>query len=211
MDGVFLHVWLFFIPVVAFGAFLIVQLFLAVLSDTFNLESGRDAALVAKAKADAAAAVDAGDEGEAEVEDVDGDGVVELDMSNKPAAQRLCYAIISNHKFQFCMLGAIICNTALMCCDYYGQPDTYARTPHAASRAQIIRAARPSEGQEAGGMEEAGVLVRSARSPPFPVCCAVVRPPHHRRFVPAPSLRSLSVSPLARLALWLAVWLPGCA
>jgi hypothetical protein len=206
MDGVFLHVWLFFIPVVSVGAFLIVQLFLAVLSDTFNLESHR-AARVAKEAADAADAAGGSDGAggsEAEVEDADGDGIVELDMSNKPAAQRLCYALISNRAFQYCILGAILCNTALMCCEYYGQTDAYARKG-ARARARGRGAARAAGGarawregwpQRGGGMGDAaegdggGARARA--------CARLARPPVGRAAAACLALRSRA--PLSRRA-----------
>ncbi|KAJ1622634.1 Ion transport protein-domain-containing protein, partial [Pavlovales sp. CCMP2436] len=40
-DGVHLYTWIYYVLVVTFGAFLVVQLFLAVLSDAFANESAK--------------------------------------------------------------------------------------------------------------------------------------------------------------------------
>jgi hypothetical protein len=106
-DGASLYAWLYFVLVVTFGAFLVVQLFLAVLSDAFNSESSRDAGAPAA---------------EEEYEDKDGDGIMDLDMSGRPWLQVQCYRLVSLPVFRHTIHFFIVLNTVLMCCEYYGQP-----------------------------------------------------------------------------------------
>lgn len=109
-DGAHLYTWAYFVLVVAFGAFLVVQLFLAVLTDAFNRESDRAHGAPAAAEA------------EERYADEDGDGIMDLDMAGRPWLQRRCYALVSAAPFRHGIHGAIMLNTLLMCCEYYGQP-----------------------------------------------------------------------------------------
>lgn len=116
-DGVHTFVWIYYVLVVTFGAFLVVQLFLAVLSDAFNSESAKQAG-----GAPAAAP---------EYKDVDGDGIMDLDMTGRPWLQRRCYALVSAPAFRHSTHSAIVLNTVVMCCEYYGQPAEEERVLHA--------------------------------------------------------------------------------
>lgn len=116
-DGAGNFLWIYFVLAIAFGAFLIVQLFLAVLSEAFDAENDK--------RRREARTHEQGTEAEQKkgAADQDGDGVIDLDMTGRPWLQRRCYGLVTAQAFRYSMHLAIVLNTVVMCCEYHNQPE----------------------------------------------------------------------------------------